>query len=157
MNKYSIIPATLEDASLLAGFIGNLLEDFNLKSRATFNIDLAAIQITTIQLLARDNFAAFIAIDNGISQPIGMITVAQATAIYNGGDFGVITELYVKAEYRSGGIGKLLIEKALDFAKSRSWEKVEVGAPNKTEWPRTIDFYKKNGFEEKGTKLRINI
>ena len=157
MNKYSIIPATLDNAKVLTGFIANLLEDFNLKSGASFNIDLSEIETTCRLLLPRENFAAFIAKESPELAPIGMITIAQATAIYNGGDFGVITELYVKDEYRSTGIGKLLINEALGFAKSRSWKKVEVGAPNKTEWPRTIEFYKKNGFEEKGTKLRINI
>ncbi len=157
MNKYSIIPATLEDATLIAEFIGELLDDFNLKSGANFNIDLTEIKTTCQQLLPRENFAAFIAIETLGLVPIGMITIAQATAIYNGGDFGVITELYVKKNYRSTGIGKLLINEAIAFAKSKHWKKVEVGAPSKTDWPRTIEFYKKNGFEEKGPKLIINI
>jgi hypothetical protein len=51
----------------------------------------------------------------------------------------------------------LLLDKAFEFARFNSWKKLEVGAPNQAEWPRTIEFYKKNGFEEKGHKLRVKI
>ena len=86
-----------------------------------------------------------------------MITIAHSFAIYNGGDFGVITELYVDRNQRSKGIGKLLLDKAYEFARQHDWQKIEVGAPDKTAWPRTIDFYKQNGFSEKGPKLRIQL
>jgi GNAT superfamily N-acetyltransferase len=157
MSTYLITKATIKDSGLLSTLICELLKDFNQRSGSNFVIDQSKIETTCKEIIPRDNFAGFIAIDKTSNKPVGMITIAQATAIYNGGDFGVITELYVDREIRSNGIGKLLIEKALDFARAMKWKKVEVGAPNKDEWPRTIEFYKKNGFEEKGPKLRIAL
>lgn len=157
MDKYSITKATIQDSRLVSELISELLKDFNERSGSNFVIDVHKIETTCKELLLRENFAAFIATDNHTNEAIGLITIAQAFAIYNGGDFGVITELYVDRDTRSHGIGKLLIENALAFARTKQWSKVEVGAPNKDEWPRTIEFYKKNGFEEKGSKLRITI
>lgn len=157
MNNYTIIKASIKDSGLLAKLICELLKDFNQRSGSNFVIESAKIETTCKDLLPRDNFAGFIARDNRTNEAVGMITIAQATAIYNGGDFGVITELYVDRNIRSNGIGKLLIESAIGFARTMNWKKVEVGAPSKDDWPRTIEFYKKNGFEEKGPKLRIAI
>ena len=155
MDTYKIFKATIKDSGLLAKLICELLKDFNQRSGSSFIIDEPKVDETCKELLPRENFAGFIAIDKRTNEPVGMITIAQATAIYNGGDFGVITELYVDRNIRSNGIGKLLIENALEFARTKNWEKVEVGAPNKDEWQRTVEFYKKNGFVEKGPKLRI--
>jgi len=157
MNNYIVRRATGKDSELLAGKICALLQDFNLRNGSNFDINVSKIEATCSELLPRDNFAAFIACEDRSGEANGIITIAQATAIYNGGDFGVITELYVDRDLRSLGIGKLLIEAALSFARAQNWKKVEVGAPNKDEWPRTIEFYKKNGFEEKGPKLRITL
>jgi GNAT superfamily N-acetyltransferase len=157
MNTYKINKATIKDSRLISELICELLKDFNQRSGSNFVIDVSKIEETCKELLPRDNFAGFIAIDNRTNETVGMITISQATAIYNGGDFGVITELYVDRNIRSNGIGKFLIESALEFARTKNWKKVEVGAPSKDEWPRTVEFYKKNGFEEKGPKLRIAI
>ena len=157
MSIYRINKATIKDSGLLSKLICELLKDFNQRSGSNFVIDASKIEDTCKDLLPRENFAGFIAIDNKTNEAVGMITIAQATAIYNGGDFGVITELYVDRNTRSNGIGKILIESSLEFARTKNWKKVEVGAPNKDEWPRTIEFYKRNGFKEKGPKFRIEI
>ncbi|MBO9701030.1 MAG: GNAT family N-acetyltransferase [Sporocytophaga sp.] len=157
IDKYSIYRASTEDSFVLSELICELLKGFNQRSGSNFVIDASKVEVTCKDLLSRDNFAGFIAADNETNEAVGGITITQATAIYNGGDFGVITELYVNETVRSKGIGKLLIDAALGFAKTMNWKKVEVGAPNKDEWPRTIEFYKKQGFEMKGPKLRIAI
>jgi GNAT superfamily N-acetyltransferase len=157
MSEIQIYRATTIDSIIVSSLIGELLKDFNERSDSNFLIDITKIDETCKDLLTRDNYAAFIAIDQSINKPVGVITISQATAIYNGGDFGVITELYVDRDIRSKGIGKLLIKSALDFGRNQNWTRIEVGAPNKDEWPRTLDFYKRNGFDEKGIKLRISI
>jgi GNAT superfamily N-acetyltransferase len=157
MHTYNIHKATVSDAPILAKLICELLTDFNQRSGSSFLIDEIKMEDICRELLQRENFGGFIARNTITNESVGMITITQATAIYNGGDFGVITELYVDRTIRSVGIGKLLIERALEFAKSKNWTKVEVGAPNKNDWPRTIEFYKNNGFEEKGPKLRISL
>lgn len=151
----NIIKCNYSHATIAADLVIALLKDFNERSGSNFDIDKGAILETTVKLLKRTAFGCYIAFEN--ESPVGLITIAPCFAIYNGGDFGVITELYVRPDKRSTGLGSLLLEKAYEFAKLNKWTKLEVGAPDKTMWPRTIDFYKQNGFEEKGPKLRRKV
>ncbi|RMH81434.1 MAG: GNAT family N-acetyltransferase [Acidobacteria bacterium] len=60
---------------------------------------------------------------------------------------GALHELVVLPEYRGKGIGKKLVEKALEYFKDRGLDTVElwVGDQNK----QAIEFYKSLGFQEK--------
>jgi GNAT superfamily N-acetyltransferase len=155
MNDISIIRCDHNQVETISDLIISLLKEFNERSGGNFIVDRNFIIDTTNKLIDRDTFGCYVAFEN--ENPIGLITISHSFAIYNGGDFGVITELYVDKEKRSQGIGKLLLGKAYEFAKQHNWTKLEVGAPNKSQWPRTIDFYKENGFEEKGPKLRLKL
>lgn len=152
----TIQKASSKDTDVIVSLIVHLLQDLNTQSGRNFNVDPAELIVLTNDLIKRDDFAAYIAC-NPDQDPIGVITIARGFAIYNGGDFGVITELYVDKTYRSMGIGEQLLHAAFEFAREMSWKKVEVGAPDKAEWPRTLAFYKRNGFTEKGPKLRIEL
>ena len=66
----------------------------------------------------------------------------------------MITELYVKPDYRSAGVAPALISAAETLAREKGWLRFEVGAPPKPEWQRTFDFYIKEGFEYVGPRLR---
>lgn len=156
MNEIKVVKASIKEVKTVVNLIAELLIDFNNKNNRNFIIDKDELAKTTRKLIIRKNFAAFIAYDSE-NKPKGLITISEAFAIYNGGDFGVITELYVDRSSRSEGIGKLLLQRVIDFSDSMNWKKIEVGAPNAEEWPRTIEFYKRNGFKEKGLKLRIDI
>lgn len=35
-----------------------------------------------------------------------------------------------------------------------NWNKIEFEAPNAKEWSRTVKFYERNGFKQKGVQLR---
>jgi GNAT superfamily N-acetyltransferase len=155
MNEIKVIKASIKDVKVVVNLIAELLIDFNNKNGSNFIVDKVNLEKKK-KIIIRENFGAFIAYDSE-SKPIGLITISEAFSIYNGGDFGVITELYVDQNSRSEGIGKLLLQSVFDFSDAMNWTKVEVGAPNAEEWPRTIEFYKRNGFKQKGPKLRIDI
>ncbi len=156
MNEINIKKASFKEIETIVNLIAELLIDFNNKNNSNFIVDKHSLKETTTKLIARENFGAFIAYDFE-NKAIGLITITEAFAIYNGGDFGVITELYVNRNSRSKGIGKLLLKSVFDFSKTMNWSKIEVGAPNAEEWPRTIEFYKRSGFKQKGPKLRIDL
>jgi GNAT superfamily N-acetyltransferase len=104
------------------------------------------------QVLAKSkDVFVFIASHNG--EPVGLIALNHCTAIYALGTFGEITELYVDPSVRSSGLGRKLIATAVEFAHSRGWTMLEVGAPSVPKWQRTVDFYLRNGFEEVGPRL----
>lgn len=84
-----------------------------------------------------------------------MITVTDIYTIYAEGRLGIIQELYVLPEYRSKKVGHELIKKVLEFAKSKGWRRIEVGAPDREVWARTMKFYLKEGFVEIGPRLKL--
>ena len=90
-------------------------------------------------------------------QAVGAITLNECAAIYSGGSFGEISELYVIPEYRSKGVGAQLIDAAVSFARARGWPDIEVGAPSVPAWQRTVDFYRRYGFDAVGPRLDLKI
>ncbi len=88
---------------------------------------------------------------------VGVVTLNECAAIYAGGRFGEISELYVDPEFRSKGVGAQLIEAAVEFGRERGWPDIEVGAPSVPVWQRTVDFYRRCGFEEVGPRLDLRI
>ena len=88
---------------------------------------------------------------------VGVVTLNECAAINWGGRFGEICELYVVPDFRSKGVGALLIEAAVSFGRERGWLGIEVGAPSPPTWQRTIDFYRRHGFEEVGPRLDLTL
>ena len=88
---------------------------------------------------------------------IGVVTLNECSAIYAGGQFGEISELYVAPDYRSIGVGARHIGAAAEFGRERGWPDLEVGAPSVPAWQRTVDFYLRNGFEEVGPRLDLRL
>ena len=91
------------------------------------------------------------------NRDIGVVTLNECAAIYAGGRFGEISEFYVVPDFRSKGVGALLIEAAIAFGRERGWPDIEVGAPSVPTWQRTVDFYRRHGFEEIGPRLDLTL
>ena len=60
-----------------------------------------------------------------------------------------IERIYVSSEFQGEGLGKYLMEKAINIAIERNKQYVWLGVWEKNE--KAITFYKKNGFYETGT------
>jgi GNAT superfamily N-acetyltransferase len=88
---------------------------------------------------------------------IGVVMLNECSAIYAGGQFGEISELYVAPDARSIGVGAKLISAAAEFGRERGWADLEVGAPSVPVGQRTVDFYLRNGFEEIGPRLDLRL
>jgi len=82
------------------------------------------------------------------------MTLNECAAIYAGGKFGEISELYVRPDMRSQGVAQQLLDHAQQEARARGWKRIEVGAPSQPDWHRTLNFYLRNGFDEVGPRLR---
>ena len=82
----------------------------------------------------------------------------ESYALYAEGAYGTIPELYIKKEYRSLNIGKLLLKQAKEFAISKNWKRLEVTTPPLPQFDRTLSFYEDNSFEiAGGRKLKTDI
>lgn len=113
------------------------------------------IQMTASKLFEAGAIVGLIA-RNDIT-PVGLLMLNECAAVYAGGYFGEITELYVDPEYRSSGVARELLTEAETLGKARGWQRLEVGAPPQPKWSRSLQFYLKEGFEETGPRLRKKI
>jgi len=107
-------------------------------------------------LAGSDGVWAFLASTRD-DRDLGVVTLNECAAIYAGGRFGEISELYVVPDSRSKNVGALLTEAAAAFGRKREWPFIEVGAPSVPAWQRTFDFYLKHGFEEVGPRLQLTL
>ncbi|GEM_PF-172209 len=94
---------------------------------------------------------------------IGVLTLSTAFAIYAGGRYGIIEEMYVRPAYRGRGVGERLFEAALVVAQEKQWHRLEVTGPaaesvrpSQTEHRERVGavrFYERLGFGHAGPKL----
>ena len=149
-----IVKAKPSDSKIVGGLVYDLLIEFFADQSHLFPLE--KMEKAAADLLIPDSGVwSFLAI-NG-NEVIGMINLNECSAIYAGGKFGEITELYIKPAFRSKNVGEKLILRAKEFAKERSWEILEVGAPDVPRCQRTVNFYLKNGFSEIGPRLEIDV
>ncbi|HUD71656.1 MAG TPA: GNAT family N-acetyltransferase [Dongiaceae bacterium] len=84
----------------------------------------------------------------------GVLTLFESFAIYAGGAYGIISELYVAPAHRSSGVGKALIAAAVAHGRRRRWLRIDVTAPEDPRFDRTRRFYEREGFVFTGPKLK---
>jgi GNAT superfamily N-acetyltransferase len=150
-TSISIKQVDIKHADIVAGFVYDLIDEL----AAGKSPSLGKISNDTEAVLKNDHVFGFISFEG--TSPTGLIMLNECAAIYAGGVFGEISELYVAPKLRSRGIAGALIQEAIDFARSRKWNRLEVGAPNQPEWKRTFDFYLRAGFDEVGPRLRKSL
>lgn len=145
--------AEVTDSIILTEMVVSLLSE--LSGEEIEEIDQDKYLNTCVKLLEiPEIFFALLAFNNS-DKCIGVITATRSCSIYAAGIFGIIQELYVLPDYRSKQIGRKLIEELVSFAKTSGWCRIEVGAPNADIWDKTIRFYKREGFEEIGPRLKL--
>jgi GNAT superfamily N-acetyltransferase len=89
--------------------------------------------------------------------PVGVIMLSESAALFAGGTYGVITELYVVPDQRTSGVAKLLVHAASELGRQRGWRQLEVGAPSQPKWRRSLAFYVNCGFTEIGPRLKLTL
>lgn len=102
-----------------------------------------------------DHHSTLLAISDD-EEIVGILTIAECLSFSAGGKYGVINELYVVAEYRSEGVGKMLIDKAKELAEDRDWKRLEVTTPG-DEFSKTLRFYEREGFTKIGPRYRFIV
>ena len=94
------------------------------------------------QLVAREDSLCLIVEENTI--PIGYLSASSKEIDYRNSKYAEIENMVVDAAYRSKGIGKLLIEKCIEWAKLNGYQKLFVTAYIANQG--AINFYRNNGF-----------
>lgn len=149
-NHIAIEEVTVTAAETVAALVKKLLIELEPEEEEGINrMDL--VQITTDLMNAGKVFALLA--KDGVA-PVGVLTLHECAAIYAGGIFGEISELYVDPAYRSKQVGQMLLDAAEKKGSAMGWVRLEVGSPPPQDWPRTVGFYEKNQFVATGTRLR---
>ena len=140
-----------KDVESVAGLLRELLHELSQGNGPSHD----AIRATALHLIREG--AVLGAIASIDAHPVGVVMLNECAAVYAGGHFGEITELFVRPEVRSKGVAAKLVAEAKAIARERAWKRLEVGAPDQPAWSRTLDFYLREGFQEVGPRLRMLV
>ncbi len=104
---------------------------------------------------ADDHHSTLLATDDE-GDAVGVLTIVETLSLYAGGYIGVLNELYVTPDYRSEGVGKILLDAAKALAEERGWKRLEVTTPGE-EYAKTLRFYEREGFMEIGPRYKYIV
>jgi len=123
-NRFTINKATVVDVEAVASMVGELLSEI-MQAIGVPVFDVASDE-TAARLrdfLETGRYVVFVAVD-GRDEPVGFIALYESCALYAGGVFGTIPELYVRPECRGLGVGQGLLKAAREFGKSCGWKRL---------------------------------
>ena len=152
MASIVVKQATEEDIGSVIDLVQRLLIELGEEGDEAGLLDAAALGEAWRS--GEERHFAFLALATG-GVAVGVATVVEAFALYANGRYGIINEMYVAPEHRSGGVGALLVEAVKGFGRARGWRRVDVTAPESERWARTRRFYEKQGFIFTGPKLKL--
>ncbi|WP_164661739.1 GNAT family N-acetyltransferase [Tropicibacter sp. Alg240-R139] len=136
-----------DETPVVARLVAKLLSELDGAS-----VDPISVALSAEAVLGLPAVTAFLAVAG--DEAVGVLVLNECAAIYAGGLFGEISELYVDPDWRSTGVASLLVQAARTLGQERGWKRLEVGAPPQPDWARTLGFYQREGFEEVGPRLR---
>jgi GNAT superfamily N-acetyltransferase len=87
---------------------------------------------------------------------VGILSASWQRAIHVPGVYATIQDLWVDEDWRSRGVGAELVEAIASQARTRGVGRLEVGLPRETfaAIASTESFYRRNGFEPLGPRMR---
>ncbi len=148
----TIVRVSSESAGPVLGLVAQLLRELGEEGEEAGPLDEAALTATWRAEEARQ--FAFLAYSRD-GTAIGAVTVTEAFALYAGGRYGIINEMYVVPSHRSSGVGGQLIHAVQSLGREKGWRRLDVTAPESARWARTRRFYERQGFAFAGPKLKF--
>jgi ribosomal protein S18 acetylase RimI-like enzyme len=145
--QMKIRPAIANDAPAAVGLMAQLNEFGHGQVDAGVEDRLRA-------MLQLPQYAIFVAEDDS-GQVAGLLTASHRWTLWHAGPCALIEELVVDERARGQGIGRALIQAALDWAKSEGCSEVEVS----TELDNTAAqaFYRRLGFTSEALLLECEF
>ncbi|MHC4950412.1 MAG: GNAT family N-acetyltransferase [Planctomycetota bacterium] len=145
--------ATKCDAKVTVELIKALLDELD---GSPIEWDIIKAERLCHEMIAQEDYVVFHSV-NGAGDAVGLITIAETESLYAGGKIGIIQELYVVPSMRSQKLGQALIQRGVEYARERKWNRLEVSAPAYPQWVRTKKFYLREGFTEIGPRLKYKL
>ncbi|HEY3902839.1 MAG TPA: GNAT family N-acetyltransferase [Streptosporangiaceae bacterium] len=137
--SYSIRPATLADASAVAGLAAELAQ--------SFAFDRASFDASYPKLIGDDDACVLVAVAD--EQLAGYLLGFRHLTFYANGPVGWVEEILVRSELRQSGTGRALMHSFEDWAAGSSGCALVALATR-----RAKPFYLAIGYQESATYLR---
>jgi GNAT superfamily N-acetyltransferase len=156
-NEITVRRARVEEAPEVAGMVGELLtEIMTATGIPAFNFDPYEATRRLTDFLNEGKYFVFVAFEG--ESAVGFVTLYESYALYAGGAFGTIPELYVRPPYRSRHVGAQLLASVKAFGHARGWPRLEVTTPPLPQFEQTLAFYEREGFTiTGGRKLKVAL
>ena len=146
--------AQRRDIETALALIEELLAELGGEGREFARVQREKLRADADSNLDSGRFLALLAKDES-GTAVGVLTLSASFALYAGGDYGTIDEMYVRPGYRGVGIGRQLVQAAVAIARERGWYRLDVTGPADQRDERAMRFYERLGFEFTGPKLRL--
>lgn len=144
------------DLPAVLALIEELLAELGAEGDEFASVDRDRLEACILPNLDSGRFLALLAREDS-GTAIGVLTLSESFALYAGGEYGIIDEMYVRPHYRGRGVGRALVETATAVARQRNWFRLDVTGPVDDPDRRVARFYERLGFESTGTKLRVLV
>jgi ribosomal protein S18 acetylase RimI-like enzyme len=96
-------------------------------------------------LIKSDESQVLVALEGGQMAAYSIAQILKRPPIAKHPEYGFISHLCVKSEYRRKGLGKQISDKILEWFKSRQIDRIELSVVAKNQI--AYSFWKKQGFE----------
>jgi branched-chain amino acid aminotransferase len=147
--------ATPADVPRVADAVGQLLVELSGGGPAVSELEAATVDLVRDRGLG----ALLVAEAGGEDGLVGVLAASWQHAIHVPGRYGTIQDLWVHPDWRSRAIGRDLVEAFCDLARAAGAQRIEVGLPRE-DFERigaTVAFYRANGFEHLGPRMRRKL
>jgi GNAT superfamily N-acetyltransferase len=149
-QQATVREAGAEDVEGVAAAVGRLLAELGGRTPSPAEME------AEVQALLDDPQGGSVLIAEADGGIVGVLTASWQRAIHVPGVYATVQDLWVDEDWRSRGVGAELVEAIASQARSRGVSRLEVGLPRETfaAIASTESFYKRNGFEHLGPRMR---
>ncbi|MGN6257306.1 MAG: GNAT family N-acetyltransferase [Solirubrobacterales bacterium] len=149
-TQTTVREANAEDVEGVATAVESLLTE--LGGRQPERPDLEA----EVRELLADPMVGSVLVAEADGEIVGVLSASWQRAIHVPGVYATIQDLWVDGAWRSRGVGAELVEAIASQARTRGVSRLEVGLPRETfaAIASTESFYRRNGFEHLGPRMR---
>jgi len=153
--KCVVREATEADVRAAVAGIRELLVELSGGGPAEEELEAASLELVRDRGLG----ALLVAEAGGEDGIVGVLAASWQHAIHVPGRYGTIQDLWVHPEWRSRAVGRELVEAYCELARGEGAKRIEVGLPRE-DFERieaTTAFYRANGFEHLGPRMRRKL
>jgi GNAT superfamily N-acetyltransferase len=149
-TQATVREAGAEDVQAVASAVESLLAELGARRPEPAELE------SEVKALLDDPEGGSLLVAEAEGRLVGMLSASWQRALHVPGVYATIQDLWVDQDWRSRGVGAELVEAIASQARSRGVSRLEVGLPRETfaAIASTESFYRRNGFEHLGPRMR---